>query len=152
MIPFYANFSKVFDKVPHKELRQKIGNIVVGGCLMHVLDLDSHQQNVRVDKPSSRLLSVQFPTEFHRAAPSSTGLLQLHKRSAGRLSGPFIFADNSKILSINTDTINLQRDLHFLEHWVRVIKMVLAMCKCAEIIFRGSKSTHTLMAEILKSG
>ena len=35
---FYTNFSKAFDKVPQRELLNKIVNMGIGGCLLKVLD------------------------------------------------------------------------------------------------------------------
>ena len=35
---FYTDFSKTFDKVPHRELLKKIAKMGVGSSVLHVLD------------------------------------------------------------------------------------------------------------------
>ena len=60
IITFYSNFSKAFDKVPHKELLIKVGQIGVGGCFLEVLvdSLHNKRQFVRADNTSSRILEI----------------------------------------------------------------------------------------------
>ena len=75
IVTFYSDFSKAFDKVPHKELLIKIGQIGVGGCFLEVLVdyLLNRRQFVRADNASSRFL------EFTNGV------------SQGSLFGPLLF-------------------------------------------------------------
>ena len=46
IVTFYSDFSKTFDKVPHKELLIKVGQIGVGGCFIEVLvDYSTKEDN-----------------------------------------------------------------------------------------------------------
>ena len=55
IIAFHADFSKAFDKVPHRKHLKEIAKQGVGGCLLQVLDdyLKNRKQFVRVDNVSS---------------------------------------------------------------------------------------------------
>ena len=60
IVTFYSDFSKSFDKVPHKELLIKVSQIGVGGCFLEVLFdyLHNRRQFVRSDNTSSRILEI----------------------------------------------------------------------------------------------
>ena len=57
---FFSEFSKGFDKVPHKELLKKVSNLGVGGCIPeNLVDyLDGRKQFVRADNTNSKILGV----------------------------------------------------------------------------------------------
>ena len=59
VIAFYTDISKAFDKVPHYELLQKMGNIV-GGCFLRIIsdNLSNRKQFVRADNFSSETLKI----------------------------------------------------------------------------------------------
>ena len=50
IVSFYSDFSKAFDKVPHKELLIKAGQIGVSGCFLEVLvdNLQNRRQSVLI--------------------------------------------------------------------------------------------------------
>ena len=60
IVTFCSDFSKAFDKVPHKELLIKVGKIGVGGCFLEVLFdyLHNRRQFARDDNTSSRNLEI----------------------------------------------------------------------------------------------
>ena len=60
IIAFYADFSKAFDKVPHKLLLRKLSDICVGGCLLEIIYdyLRNQSQFVRVDFYTSIVLEM----------------------------------------------------------------------------------------------
>ena len=140
IVAFYTDFSKAFDKFPHFELLKKVAKIRVGGCLLEVLldYLTNRKQYVRLENTNSDTLDVTsgVPQGSH-LGPLLFCIFINDLPDVLAFCSPFIFADDSKILSVNTSFRNIQDDLDAIEKWVDGNKMTLAMDKCAKVIFRG---------------
>ena len=152
IIAFYTDFSKVFDKVPHNELIQKMIDIGVGRCLHEILVdyLSDRRQYVRVDNTSSKILDITSgvpqgsflgPILFCISINDLPDVLMF--------SEPFIFADDLKILAVQRSYWEVQDDLHGIENWIIQNKMELAVDKCAYLNCRGRDQQYKLMGNDL---
>ena len=63
--------------------------------------------------------------------------------------GPFIFADDLKILAVQRSYLENQDDLHGIENWIIRNKMELAIDKYAYQNFRGRDQQYNLMGKYL---
>ena len=140
IIAFYADFSKAFDKVPHKLLLRKLSDIGVGGCLLEIIYdyLRNRKQFVRVDFYTSTVLETTSGVpQGSLLGPLLFCVFINDLPEVLRFSDPSIFADDLKILSVGRKQDEIQLDLNKIEDWVRQNNMELAFEKCAQINFRG---------------
>ena len=142
VIAFYTDFSKAFDKVPHFELLKKVANIGVGGCLPQILMdcLSNRKQFVRIDKTCSCVRDVDSGVpQVSLLGPLLFRIFINDLPEALKFTGPFILADDLKILAIGKDHWTIQEDLDSIATWVRSNKMELALCSdnISRITFRG---------------
>ena len=144
IIAFYADFSKAFDKVPHKLLLRKLSDIGVGGCLLEITYdyLRNRKQFVRVDFYTSTVLEITSGVPQGSLLGPLLGPLLFCVfinvlPEVLRFSDPSIFADDLKTLSVGRKQGEIQLDLNKSEDWVRHNNVELAFEKCAQINFRG---------------
>ena len=136
VIAFYSDFSKAFDRVPHRLLLEKCASFGVGGCFLEILHdyLSGREQFVRMKSCSSATLEVTS------GAPQGSLLGPLifcifinNLPDLLKFSEPFIFADNLNLLLTGKADWQIQEDLNSIQHWVKTNKMDLAIGKCAEL-------------------
>ena len=139
IIAFYTDLSKAFDKKSHYELIQKLIDIGVEGCLLEILIdyLSDRRQFVRVDNTSSEIGPKLFCI-FINDLPDV--LL---------FSEPFIFANDLKILAVQSSYWEVQDDLHGIENWIIQNKMEFAIDKCAYLNLRDRDQQYKLMGKDL---
>ena len=109
------DFSKAFDKVTHKKLLIKVGQIGAGGCFLEIFGdyLHNRRQFVRVDNTSSRIL------EITSGVPKGSFLGHLlfcilinELPDVLRLSKPYLFENDLKILSKGYSDTEFQEDIN----------------------------------------
>ena len=140
IIAFYADFSKAFDKVPHKLLLRKLSDIGVGGCLLKIIYdyLRNRRQFVRVDFYTPTVLEITSGVpQGSLLGPLLFCVFINDLPEVLRFSDPSIFAVDLTILSVGRKQDEIQLDLNKIEDWVRQNNMELAFEKCAQINFRG---------------
>ena len=139
IIAFYADFSKAFDKVPHRLLLQKLSDIGVSGCLLEIVYdyVRNRRQFVRVDFYTSTVLEkTSGVPQGSLLGPLLFCIFINDLPEVLRFSDPSIFADDLKILSVGRKQDEIQLDLNKIEDWVKQNNMELAFVKCAQINFR----------------
>ena len=136
VIAFYSDFSKAFDRVPHRLLLEHCASTGVGGCFLEILHdyLFGREQSVRMNNCSSATLEVKSGVQ----QGSLLGLLLFcifinNLPDLLKFSEPFIFADNLKIIFTGKADWQIQEDLNSIQHWVKTNKMDLAIEKCAAL-------------------
>ena len=154
VVSYYMDFSKACDKVPHLELLKKTANIGVGGCLLEILCdyLNGRKQYVKVEKTSSVTLDVT--SGVPQGSLLGTLLFCIFINDLPDLlkfSDPYIYIDDLKLLTVNTDLIKVQQDLKSIDDWVKENKMALALDKCSQLEFRGRAHDLQLSGSKLES-
>ena len=140
IIAFYADFSKAFDKIPHKLLLRKLSDIGVGGCLFEIIYdyLRNRRQFVRVDFNTSTVLEITSGVpQGSLLGPLLFCVFINDLPEVLNFSDPSILADDLKNFSVGRKQEEIQLDLKKIEDWVRQNKMEMAFEKCARINFRG---------------
>ena len=115
IIAFYAEFSKAFDKVPHKLLLRKLSDIGVGGCLLEIIYdyLRNRRQFVRVDFYTSTVLEITSGVpQGSLLGPLLFCVFINDLPEVLRFSDPSIFADDLKILSVGQKQGEIQLNLN----------------------------------------
>ena len=154
IVTFYSDFSKAFDKVPHKELLIKVGQIGVGGCFLEVLVdyLHNRRQFVRADNTSSRILEITSGVpQGSLLGPLLFCILINDLPDVLRFSDSYLFADDLKILLIGYIDTKFQDDINAVQNWVATNKMELAFDKCAILNIRGPEKDFELLYQYLNS-
>ena len=154
IVTFYSDFSKAFDKIPHKELFIKVGQIGVGGCFLEVLVdyLHKRRQFVRADNTSSRILEITSGVpQGSLLGPLLFCILINDLPDVLRFSDPYLFADDLKILSIGYSDTEFQEDINAVQKWVATNKMELAVDKCEILNIRGPEKDFELLNQNLNS-
>ena len=139
-VTFYSDFSKAFDKVPHKELLTKVCQFGVGGCFLEVLVdyLHNRRQFGRADNTSSRILEITSGVpQGSLLGPLLFCILINDLPDVLRFSDPYLFADDLKILSIGYSDIEFQEDINAVQNLVATNKMEFGVDKCAILNIRG---------------
>ena len=109
VVAYYMDFSKAFVKVPLLELLKKTANIGVGGCLLEILCdyLNGRKQYVKVEKTSSVTLDVtRGVAQGSLLGPLLFCIFINDLPDRLKFSDPYIYADDLKLLTVNTDLIN----------------------------------------------
>lgn len=142
----YLDFSKAFDKVPHRRLLLKLGKVGVGGVLLSWIEdfLNHRTFSVRVGSDCSRLIdcpsgvpqgSVLGPVLF---LVYSADLLNSLKCDCS------VYADDTKIygnpLSGNS---SIQTDLNVINQWCQDWLIPLNKNKCSILHLGNSNPRHT---------
>lgn len=140
VIAVYTDFSKAFDKVPHKELITKVAGMGVGGCYLEVLIdyLHERKQFVRVDNVESTVLDVTSGVpQGSLLGPLLFCIFINDLPDVLFFSEPFLYADDLKLLSIGKSREEIAIDLTALQKWIEKNHMQLAEDKCYQLNFRG---------------
>ena len=148
------DFSKAFDKVPHLELLKKTAKIGVVGCLLEILCdyLNGRKQYVKVEKTSSVTLDVTSGVpQGSLLGPLLFCIFINDLPDRLKFSDPYIYADDLKLLTVNTDLIKVQQDLKSIDDWVKENKMALVLDKCSQLVFRGRAHDLQLSGSKLES-
>ena len=128
IVTFYSDFSKAFDKIPHKELLIKVRQICVRGCFLEVLvdDLHNRSQFVRSDNTNSRTLEITsgVPQRSLRGPLLFCELIN-DLPDVLRFSDPYLFATDLNILSIGYSDTEFQEGINAVRNWVATNKMEL---------------------------
>ena len=132
VIAVYTDFSKAFDKIPHHELLQKTSNIGVGGCFPEIISdyLSNRKQFVRADNFSSEILEITISVpQGSLIGPLFFCIFIIDLLEVFKVSDPYIFADDLKLLAVIVDTKDIQQDLKSVENELDKNKMSLALNK-----------------------
>ena len=154
IVTFYSDFSKAFDKVPHKELLIEIGQIGVGGCFREVLVDYRHnrRQFVRSDNTRSRIIEITSGVpQGSLLGPFLFCIIINDLKDVLTFSDPYLFADDLKILSLGYSDTEIQEDINAVQNWVATNKMELAVDKCAILNIRGPEKDFELLTQNLNS-
>ena len=131
-VVFFTDFAKAFDHVPHYELLLKAGQIGIGGCLLEVLYdyLNGRERFVQVVNIKSKPIPVTSGVPQGSLLGPILFCIYINDLPVAlRFGGPFMFADDLKILHIGTPADQVQSNLDALEDWVTQNKMGLAIEK-----------------------
>ena len=151
---FYSDFSKAFDKVPHKKLHQKVSQMGVGGCLLDVLYdyVEDRKQFVRADNISSKVLSITSGVpQGSLLGPLLLCIFINDLPDVLRFSEPYLFADDLKILAVGHSQSDVQIDIDAVDSWVRTNHVELAINKCSTLKVRGTEKKFHLAGKPLKT-
>ena len=153
IVSFYSDFSKAFDKVPHKELLIKVGQFGLGGCFLEVLvgisTIEDNSSELIIQAPG--FLKSQVAPQGSLLGPHLFCILINDFPDVLRFSDPFLFADDLKIISIGYSDTEFQEDINAVQNWVATNKMELAVNKCAILNIRGPEEDFELLNQNLNS-
>jgi hypothetical protein len=138
-------FTKAFDKVPHKRLIHKVKHYGIRGHLAEWLSsfLTSRVQSVVVDSKSSSSASVLSGVPQGTVLGPLMFLLYINDLPDQLTSSCRLFADDCLVynnISSEPDVGVLQRDLHKLEEWQGKWLMSFNPKKCSTITFASSQA------------
>ena len=136
VVAFYSEFSKAFDRVPHRLQLEKCASIGVGGCFLEILhdNLYGREQFVQMNSCSSATLEVTSGVpQGSLLGPLLFCIFINDLPDLLKFSEPFIFAVDLKLLFTGKADWQIQEDLNSIQHWVKTNKMDLAIEKCAAL-------------------
>ena len=151
------DFSKAFDKVPHKELLHKLTYYGINGSILKWITsfLCKRSMRVMVDGIASREVPVLSGVPQGTVLGPLLFLVHINDLPASVRSQVRLFADDCLLyreIKSRDDHHILQNDLKSLERWAEKWGMKFNADKCT-ILSQNQKSTHfyTIDKEILKS-
>ena len=152
----YLDFSKAFDKINHSILLQKLQHLGVGGNLLKIIKsyLSGRKQYVQIGEATSGFLLVTSGVPQGSILGPLLFLIYVMDITDGLLSLPFLFADDTKLLSIRDKGCSsfLQQDLRLLETWCDLNDMIFNVDKCHLLSFtKNCPSSLILYNEELKT-
>ena len=152
----YLDFSKAFDKINHSILIQKLQHLGVRGSLLKIIKsyLSGRKQYVLICEATSGFLLVTSGVPQGSIIGPILFLIYVIDITDGLLSLPFLFADDTKLLSIRDKSCTslLQQDLRLLETWCDSNDMVFNIDKCHLLSFtKNCPSSLILYDEELKT-
>ena len=140
----FLDFSKAFDKVPHKKLCHKLASYgITGPILEWILDfLSNRTQRVLVGGQTS------YPTAVLSGVPQGTVsllfLCYVNDLPRSIKSKVRMYADDTLLYNVINkidDCIQLQHDLLTLEEWANVWQMQFNPAKCEFLVVTNKKNT-----------
>ena len=151
------DFSKAFDKVPHRELLHKLKSYGINGCILQWISSFLCERNMRVmvDGIASRKVPVLSGVPQGTVLGPLLFLAHINDLPAAVKSQVRLFADDCLLyreIESRDDHHVLQSDLKALEKWAEKWGMQFNASKCT-ILSQNQKSTHfyTLDNEILRT-
>ena len=132
------DFSKAFDKVPHKRLAAKLNYYGIRGNLLTWIEafLQNRSQSVVVDGHYSSPISVSSGVPQGTVLGPTLFLLYINDIDVNIQSQIRLFADDCLIyrpITSNDDHDKLQQDLNFLTSWATTWQMEFNVTKCTII-------------------
>ena len=152
----YLDFSKAFDKINHSILLQKLQHLGVGGNLLKIIKsyLSGRKQYVQIGEATSGFLLVTSGVPQGSILGPLLYLIYVMDITDGLLSLSFLFADDTKLLSIRDKVCSsfLQQDLQLLETWCDLNDMFFNVDECHLLSFtKNCPSSLILYNEELKT-
>ena len=143
---------KLFDKVPHYELIQKVSKRGIGGCLLEVLKdyFTDRYQIVRCGNERSDQLLITSGVPQGSVIGPLMFLIFINDLPKYLIySEPFLYADDLKSLVINNKEI-FQLDLDNLTKWGVENRMSFAVkdLKCFIVTFRGTTEEQFYLSNL----
>ena len=142
------DFSKAFDKVPHKRLAAKLNYYGIRGNLLTWIEafLQNRSQSVVVDGHYSSPISVSSGVPQGTVLGPTLFLLYINDIDVNIQSQIRLFADDCLIyrpIHSNDDHDKLQQDLNSLTRWATTWQMEFNVTKCNIIqLSKGHKKSH----------
>ena len=137
------DFSKVFDKVSHERLSQKLKYYGIDGNTRTWINsfLTDRKQQVVVDNATSDIASVTSGVPQGTVLGPTLFLIYINDIADNITSNIRLFADDCVLYrTINSTSYNitLQEDLNKLVHWSNIWQMDFNVKKCATMHFSSS--------------
>ena len=148
MSTFYCDFSKAFDKVPHKFLLTKLYAFSIRGQLHRVIEsyLSNRRQFVRFDRVESHSFAVKSVVPQRSLLESIFFMIFINDPpNEFKYSLPYFFADDLKFF--HTNLSDLHEYILKFEYWVEKKGMQLASKKSFVINFQPSPVSLYLYRE-----
>lgn len=141
------DFSKAFDKVPHRRLSQKISHYGIRGSTLSWIEnfLCNRKQKVVVDGEASTYASVTSGVPQGTVLGPVLFLMYINDLPDGLSSHTRLFADDCVVyrsITEESDSSSLQHDLDKLGEWETKWQMKFNIAKCHTL--RISKSRHPI--------
>nr|CAH8862242.1 unnamed protein product [Trichobilharzia regenti] len=153
----FIDFSKAFDKVPHKRLLMKLESLGIKGRLLDWLRefLIDRRQRVRINSKLSSWTAVSSGVPQGTVLGPLLFILYINELPLLTDSPMVLYADDLKIwreLKGNSDTSTLQDDLNKLSEWSVEWMLPINVAKCATMrIGQASTSSYELEGITLPS-
>ena len=136
----YLDFSKAFDKVPHKRLVEKVKAHVIGSYIWRWIEawLSDRSQRVVINGKASGWEKVTSGVPQGSVLEPTLFIIYINDIDDGITSSLLKFADDTKLLrkvGTQDDCEELQKDLHRMYKWSEDWQMMFNIdkCKCLHI-------------------
>ncbi|HKJ81868.1 MAG TPA: reverse transcriptase family protein [Ignavibacteriaceae bacterium] len=142
----YLDFSKAFDKVPHKRLIKKLKSHGIDGTICNWVEnwLLNRRQRVCIDDSCSSWVPVVSGVPQGSVLGPLLFIIYINDIDEGILSKLNKFADDSKVgkgIKCRQDVEMLQSDLDKLSKWAEDWQMTFNLEKC-NVLHCGAKFNH----------
>ena len=141
------DFCKAFDKVPHRQLLNKLKHYGITGNLVKWIEqwLTKRNQQVTLENHVSSKLPVKFGVPQGTVLGPLMFLLYINDIDENISSTVRLFADDCvmyRIIDSLEDSLCLQRDLSTILNWTKKWQMQLNIDKC--VVLRCTRSTSSI--------
>ena len=147
----YLDFSKAFDKVPHKRLVNKVKAHGIGNTIWRWIEawLSDRSQRVVINGHASGWATVTSGVPQGSVLGPTLFVIYINDIDDGITSSLLKFADDTKLLrkvGTQDDCEALQKDLHTMHKWSEDWQMLFNIdkCKCLHIGYGNNHTTYQL--------
>ena len=146
----YLDFSKAFDKVPHKRLVNKVKAHGIGITIWRWIEawLSDRSQRVVINGHASGWATVTSGVPQGSVLGPTLFVIYINDIDDGITSSLLKFADDTKLRKVGTqdDCEALQKDLHTMHKWSEDWQMLFNIdkCKCLHIGYGNNHTTYQL--------
>ena len=147
----YLDFSKAFDKVPHKRLVNKVKAHGIGNNIWRWIEawLSDRSQRVVINGHASGWATVTSGVPQGSVLGPTLFVIYINDIDDGITSSLLKFADDTKLLrkvGTQDDCEALQKDIHTMHKWSEDWQMLFNIdkCKCLHIGYGNNHTTYQL--------